>query len=104
MPFTFGEDAFNPGDSVAVNCMVSKGDLPLEIMWTLNKQPVVSGENNILVTRMSKRLSSLSIEAITNHHRGVFECTTKNLAGATSHSAMLIVNGNFDSLERLFCS
>jgi hypothetical protein len=103
MPFTFGEDAFNPGDSVVVNCMISKGDLPLEIVWTLNSKPIISGENNILVTRMSKRLSALSIEAITGYHRGLFECTTKNSAGLTSHSAVLIVNGNLVEKVVIFC-
>lgn len=93
MPFDFGDESFNSGDSTAVQCMISKGDLPLQIHWTLNGEPVVNGANNMQVVRFSPRLSSLSIDAISGTHRGTFRCIASNLAGRVEASSDLKVNG-----------
>lgn len=94
MHFQF-DDSFNPGDSTAVNCMISKGDVPLNIKWTLNGQPVVNGENGIQVVKMNSRLSSLSIESLSDRHRGTYRCIVSNQAGETSYSSELKINGTF---------
>lgn len=73
--------------------MISKGDLPLDIKWTLNGQLIVNGENGLTVVRMSPRLSSLSIESINGIHRGIFKCMASNAAGLSEHSTELQVNG-----------
>lgn len=93
VPFTFGDEPANPGDSNAINCMINKGDSPLDIKWSLNGQLIVNGENGIGMVRMSPRLSSLSIESINGKHRGVFKCMASNVAGTTEHSTELMVNG-----------
>lgn len=93
MPFQFGLYASNPGDSTAVNCMITKGDLPLNIKWTLNGQPVVNGENGVQVVKMSSRLSSLSIESLADRHRGIFRCIASNDAGESNYSSELKING-----------
>lgn len=93
MHFQFGDDSFNPGDSTAVNCMISKGDTPLTVKWTLNGQPVVNGENGVQVVKMSARLSSLSIESLSDRHRGMFRCIASNVAGEVSYSSELKING-----------
>lgn len=93
MPFDFGDDPFNSGDSTAVNCMISKGDLPLQIHWTLNGEPIVNEANSMQVLRMSPRYSSLSIETINGAHRGTFRCIASNLAGRSELSSELKVNG-----------
>lgn len=93
MPFEFGDESFNSGDSIAVQCMISKGDLPLQIHWTLNGDPIVNEAENIQVLRMSPRLSSLSIEGITGVHRGQFRCIASNLAGRAEFTSELKVNG-----------
>ncbi|XP_055624202.1 cell adhesion molecule Dscam2 isoform X44 [Toxorhynchites rutilus septentrionalis] len=92
MQFSFGEEILNTGDSVAVNCMVVKGDSPLEVRWFLNGAPISSENEGILVTKLTERLSSLSIEAIQPVHRGIFECRVKNNAGEAISSAELIIN------------
>lgn len=33
-PFSFGEIPSNPGDTAVVNCVATKGDMPLDISWT----------------------------------------------------------------------
>lgn len=97
MPFLFGDEPTNYGESTAVQCMVSKGDLPLTIQWSLNGEPLTSESERITVVKMSPRLSSLSIESINHRHRGIYKCKASNKAGATEYTANLIVNGRFSS-------
>lgn len=98
MPFSFGEDPLNVGESTAVNCMITKGDLPLNITWTLNDNPLISGNDGITLTRMSARLSALTIESIGGEHRGLFKCIASNAAGSVGLESELKANGE-DKLE-----
>lgn len=93
MPFEFGDEPSNYGDSTAVQCMVYKGDLPLQIQWSLNGQPITNEHAGIRVMKMSQKLSSLSIDAISDIHRGLFKCSATNAAGSSEHIAELNVNG-----------
>lgn len=74
-------------------CMVSKGDLPLEIRWTLNSAPVITGEHGFTLQRMNARTSSLNIDSLEAHHRGTYKCIASNKAGSEEYSAVLDVNG-----------
>lgn len=93
MPFTFGEDSFNTGDSTGVSCMIVKGDLPISIKWTLNGRPIVSGENGISINKLSAKSSVLNIASVDKEHRGIVKCIAENLAGTDSFSSQLSVNG-----------
>lgn len=93
MPFTFGDEALNVGESTAVNCMITKGDLPINITWTLNGNRLASGTGGITITRMSARLSALTIESIDAEHRGIFKCIAKNAAGSAELESELKANG-----------
>lgn len=95
MPFAFGDEPTNYGESTAVQCMASKGDLPLTIQWSLNGEPLTSDDDRITIVKMSARLSSLSIESINHRHRGVYKCRASNKAGSAELTANLIVNGRF---------
>lgn len=95
MPFTFGEEAANTGDSTAVNCMINKGDAPINIKWVLNSEPLSNGHHGIVIVKMSARLSSLSIDSITDKHRGIFKCIAENVAGRDEYESELKVNGDF---------
>lgn len=95
MPFDFGDESFNSGDSTAVNCMISKGDLPLQIHWTLNGDPIVNQLNHMQVVRLSPRFSSLSIDDIGGAHRGTFRCIASNQAGRSEAQSDLKVNGTW---------
>uniref|UniRef100_A0A1A9WR27 Ig-like domain-containing protein n=1 Tax=Glossina brevipalpis TaxID=37001 RepID=A0A1A9WR27_9MUSC len=92
MPFAFGEEPSNYGDSTAVQCMVFKGDVPLQLRWTLNGQPITNENAGIRIIKMSTKLSSLSIDAINGNHRGIFKCIATNKAGIAEQSAELKVN------------
>lgn len=93
MPFSFGEEALNVGESTAVNCMITKGDLPLNITWTLNDNKLMNGKDGITITRISARLSALTIESIGGEHRGIFRCIVTNAAGSTELESELNANG-----------
>lgn len=73
--------------------MIAKGDTPIDIFWQLNSQPLVSGENNIVITKLNTRTSALSIESLASNHRGVYQCIARNKAGFSQHSSELKVNG-----------
>ena len=95
MPFTFGDEILNSGESTAIQCMVFKGDSPIMIEWYFNSRLLKSVENGIVITRMTERLSTLSIDPISYKHKGVYECRAKNNAGEFSYQNELKINGIF---------
>lgn len=101
MPFSFGDEPLNVGESTAVNCMITKGDLPLNITWTLNNNELKSGRDGITIMRMTARLSALNIESIDSEHRGVVKCIARNAAGATEFESELKANGEYGIQESL---
>lgn len=74
-------------------CTVHKGDLPINIAWTLNDRPV-DNINGISVLRTNKRISQLSIDDVRAEHSGNFTCIATNTAGTARYSTNLNVNGN----------
>ncbi|XP_036333523.1 Down syndrome cell adhesion molecule-like protein Dscam2 isoform X31 [Rhagoletis pomonella] len=92
MPFSFGDEATNSGDSLGVQCSVTKGDLPINITWTLNNQTLKSGDYDIIIGRMSTKSSTLNIDYIAAEHRGIYACIATNRAGESSYQAELQVN------------
>lgn len=81
----------------SVTCLVPKGDLPLDIYWTLNSALIVSGEHGFSVMKMNKRTSSLNIESLEAFHRGIYKCIANNSAGHAEYMANLQVNGAYYS-------
>ncbi|XP_063893552.1 cell adhesion molecule Dscam1 isoform X21 [Helicoverpa armigera] len=90
-PFTFGEEPANAGDTVGVQCMVTKGDTPVNITWHLNGKPT-SEIQGITVTRIGHKSSSLSIDSVASVHTGVYTCSAANRAGHANYSTELAVN------------
>lgn len=76
-----------------VQCMVIKGDLPLDIFWSLNAIPIVTGQHSFTISRMNSRTSALNIESLDAKHRGVYQCIARNKAGFSEHQSELQVNG-----------
>lgn len=93
MPFAFGDEPINTGDSIGIQCMANKGDLPIEIRWVLNTSPLVSGENGITIVKLNQRTSTLNINSVEGMHRGTFKCLASNKAGIAEYSDELQVNG-----------
>lgn len=106
MPFVFGEDPSNYGDSTAVQCMVFKGDTPLQLHWTLNGQPITNEHVGIRIIKMSPKLSSLSIDAISGHHRGCSSALPPTRLGWPSRARnwwSMVNIGDSDILQVVFC-
>lgn len=82
----------NWGDTVTATCTILKGDSPIQIEWALNSEPISSEYPDISIVT-SKRVSLLTIDAVTASHAGDYTCTASNVAGGTSYIASLAVNG-----------
>ncbi|XP_076297096.1 Down syndrome cell adhesion molecule 1 isoform X15 [Lasioglossum baleicum] len=92
-PFSIGDEPANWGEAVSAVCTVVKGDLPIEVAWALNGEPVtVKNHGDISISSTGKRVSLMTIEAVSARHAGEYTCTASNAAGATSYSATLAVN------------
>lgn len=92
MDFNFGEESVNEGEGVSIQCSVFKGDYPLNVTWTLNSLPIGSNEG-ILISRTSKRVSSLTIDSVQASHAGNYTCLAGNKAGLRQYTAVLSING-----------
>lgn len=99
VPFNFGEDEVNFDETVSATCTITKGDLPINIWWTLADsyesltEYNISTNDGIVISKAGNKLSVLNIEAVKARHRGNYTCYAKNKAGVARHSAYLSVNG-----------
>ncbi|XP_030242137.1 Down syndrome cell adhesion molecule-like protein Dscam2 isoform X49 [Drosophila navojoa] len=91
-PFSFGESAADVGDVASANCVVPKGDGPLEIRWFLNAVPIVDGQSGFSLGRWNDRTSLLNIDSLNAVHRGIYKCIASNAAGSSEYVAELQVN------------
>ncbi|XP_026825578.1 Down syndrome cell adhesion molecule-like protein Dscam2 isoform X22 [Ooceraea biroi] len=91
-PISFGDEPVNAGDLVSVQCVVTKGDSPLEITWTFDGRPIQSYHSDVIVSDTGKRVKQLTIESVAARHAGEYTCVASNAAGSVSHSATLDVN------------
>ncbi|XP_020284786.1 Down syndrome cell adhesion molecule-like protein Dscam2 isoform X15 [Pseudomyrmex gracilis] len=91
-PISFGEEPVNAGDLVSVQCVVTKGDSPLEITWTFDGRPIQAYHSDVIVSDSGKRVKQLTIESVAARHAGEYTCVASNAAGSVSHSATLDVN------------
>ena len=92
--FSFGDEPLNAGDATSLTCSVTKGDSPLEIVWMFNNVALNSQKHrDIVVTETGKRTKQLSIDFVNAKHAGEYTCVASNIAGSTSRSAILSVNG-----------
>lgn len=91
--FSFGQEPVNAGDMASVQCAVTKGDSPLTILWLFENNPIERTRNDIVMLDIGKHAKQLMIESVKAKHAGTYTCVAKNLAGSTSRSALLAVNG-----------
>ena len=73
-------------------CVIRKGDRPLSITWSL-KGDIISSDPVLTTTMIGQQTSLLSISSVEYQHSGMYTCRAENLAGITSYSAELNVNG-----------
>ena len=88
----FGKDIVNEGDFGQLVCTVIRGDEPLSFTWSLQGD-VVSSEPGLMTSQLGTRTSILMINSVGQRHVGKYTCNFSNIAGATSATAELKVNG-----------
>lgn len=86
------DEAVFAGETVHLDCYVSKGDIPLNITWSFNNKPVTL-KMGIKTTKPSARVSTLDIPSALGTNSGNYTCTATNRAGTTNHTATLNVIG-----------
>lgn len=93
-PFSISEEPANWGEQVSAVCSILKGDLPIELRWSLNGE-IITGftHPDVTITNTGKKTSLLTIESVTARHAGEYSCVASNLVGSVSRSAILSVNG-----------
>ena len=91
VPFSFGSDTIDQGRFAQLTCVISHGDRPLSITWSL-KGDIVS-DDTMTTTMLGTQASMLVIQSVDYQHSGTYTCRAENPAGITTHSAELKVNG-----------
>ena len=93
VPFSFGFETIDQGKFAQLTCVISSGDMPISITWSL-KGDIVSSGPTLTTTMLGTQASMLVISRVDYQHSGVYTCRAENPAGITTHSAELKVNGN----------
>lgn len=75
--FDFGDEPVNSGDVASVQCTVFKGDFPVNITWLHNNKTIES-DHGINIFHNGKKISSLSIETVSEEHIGQYTCIAQN--------------------------
>ena len=93
-PFNVGHEPANWGEQITFICNVLKGDDPIEINWTLNNEPITPASHiGTTILNNGNKISMLIIGSVNAHHAGDYTCAASNLAGSSTRSAILAVNG-----------
>lgn len=90
-PFQF-DGPVNAGESVQLNCHISKGDIPLRIEWHFQGEQS-SHAMGVKTAMFGGKANILAIDSVGPGNRGKYTCTASNAAGSSNHSAILLVNG-----------
>lgn len=99
-PFTFGDDTPEAGETISIQCTISSGDIPVEFAWTFNGKST-SDLANVVVSKIGRRVSTLTVESLTEKNVGNYSCLARNKAGESAHTASLYVNGNYLEILRV---
>ena len=99
IPFSAGDEVINAGEVVSFTCTILKGDSPITINWFFNGTEIESSED-VVISKISKKVSALTIESARADHVGEYTCVAKNAAGANNYTTILIING---SHLNIFC-
>ncbi|XP_039227466.1 Down syndrome cell adhesion molecule-like protein Dscam2 isoform X2 [Drosophila yakuba] len=91
-PFATGSQPTHLGQYITYQCTLTEGDLPLNIRWTFNNQPLFNDDDqDIIIAKMGRRSSVLTIESVADRHAGNYSCHGENAAGRATYSTQLRV-------------
>lgn len=91
VPFSVDEKV-RSGDSIQLNCHVSKGDKPLELNWLFNNDEL-SSELSVTTTKLGSSSSVLTFGTISAAHTGKYTCIATNQIGSNNYSTYINVDG-----------
>ncbi|KAH8024618.1 hypothetical protein HPB51_000017 [Rhipicephalus microplus] len=94
-PFSYPA-SLREGQRASVMCAVISGDLPINISWTKDGEPISESNPDtagILVNTVSGFTSTLLFKALRLEYRGNYTCVAQNDAGSASHSAVMVIHG-----------
>lgn len=92
LPLTFGKETLDEGEFAQVVCIVSKGDEPLKLSWSLHGD-IISSEPSMTTAQLGTRTSMLTIQSVGYRHAGKYACRAENRAGIAVSATELRVNG-----------
>jgi hypothetical protein len=106
-PFTFGEEELNLDETVAATCIITKGDVPIQVWWSmfdefLNIERNLTTNDGVMIAKTSAKISVLNIDAVKARHRGNYTCYARNKAGISQHSAYLAINGSTGNFPNFY--
>lgn len=81
------------------NCVLQKGDRPVNFTWVFNDIILQSGDG-IRLDNFGKS-SILTLDPVRGVHKGNYTCIASNRAGEEQVSARLIVNGTV--VHSMYC-
>ncbi|XP_008186199.1 Down syndrome cell adhesion molecule-like protein Dscam2 isoform X11 [Acyrthosiphon pisum] len=90
VPFSVDEKV-RSGDSIQLNCHVSKGDKPLELNWLFNDDEL-SSELSVTTTKLGSSSSVLTIGTVSAAHTGKYTCIASNRIGSYDYSTYINVD------------
>jgi hypothetical protein len=103
IPFSAGEEITNAGEVVSFTCTILKGDSPISIHWLFNGSEIESSDE-VVISKISKKVSALTIESARADHVGSYTCVAKNAAGANNYTTHLQINGLTLLIRSFFAS
>ncbi|XP_047106935.1 Down syndrome cell adhesion molecule-like protein Dscam2 [Schistocerca piceifrons] len=74
-----------------LSCVVSKGDLPMEIRWLKDGAPLPA-DAEVSQRPVDDYSSTLSFRSLAPRHAGNYSCHASNAAASSRHTVQLVVN------------
>lgn len=90
-PFHFNANGVNGGQAVRVMCMVTSGDLPLDIYWLKDGQPLLRS----IYHKIDEYTLILALRHTHITDSGNYSCVARNTAGEAHKWSLLRVKGIF---------
>ena len=91
----------NAGDAAQTQCVVLKGDLPINISWSFHGD-MNAFRSGVVTSSIGSRGSALIIDSLSARHAGTYTCTARNQVATVTYSTVLVVNGREDCVRTVF--
>lgn len=92
LPIHFGSTKFLEGDLAQASCVLKKGELPVNILWKLNHETLMSS-NEVNILDVGGRTSILTINPVRSYHQGTYSCFVFNAIGSSEVQTTIEVTG-----------